>query len=90
MEEKEENQGNLEVGVKVSDKVLSMKAKGAGVLVLLFISISGMIFVSYIIYDSDGKNFILYLPLLFLLFVTYQLINLAHALFRTGFYIDTE
>lgn len=66
-----------------------MKIKGAGVLCLLVISISGIIYVAHLISITE-KSTVLFLPLLFLLYITYQLINLAHALFRTGTYIDTS
>ncbi len=89
MKENEENRPEVEVDLNVSDKGLSLKAKGAGILFLLFLSISGMIYVAYLI-SSTGGQIALFLPLLFLLFVTYQLINLAHGVFRTGMYIDNS
>ena len=87
MKEKEENTPEVEVALNVSDKGLSVKDKGAGILCLLFLSISGIIFVSYLMSTTE-KSATLILPLLFLLYVTYHLINLAHGLFRTGMYID--
>lgn len=41
MEEQEQEQGHVEVGVEVSEKGLSMKAKGAVVGVLLALTILG-------------------------------------------------
>lgn len=77
---------DMEVEVEVSSKGLSLKAKSTGILCLLAISISGLVFVAYLFATKD--NGMLMAPMMFLLFITYQLINLIHALFKTGIYID--
>lgn len=86
MDEPKDKDSNLEVDVALSDKGLSLKAKGAGTMVLLAISIGGIIFVAYLMAKYD--NYILIVPLMFLLFITYHLINILLVLFKTGYIID--
>lgn len=70
--------GNLEVDATASRDGLSLKAKGAGLFVLLAIDIVGMIFIGYQLTqkDSDING---YVPLLFLLYIGYQLVSTLDA-----------
>ena len=86
MDEQKNKDTNVKLGVKVSEKGLSMKAKGAGVICLLALSISGIIVVAYLMAIHDNTTLVV--ALLFLLYITYQLINVLHALFKTGNYIS--
>lgn len=88
MEKNKDNESNVEVGVDVSDKGLSLKVKGAGTFCLLVLSICGIIFLAYIYAITDKDMLIV--PIMMLLFITYQLINLLHALFKTGLYITLD
>ena len=88
MEEKEQKEGHVEVGVEMSERGLSMKAKGTVVGVLLGLTILGIIFVAYLMATSE-HGAVLMLPLLFLLFISYQLINVLHAILKTGLIIQT-
>ncbi|MEX2495491.1 MAG: hypothetical protein WD448_05340 [Woeseia sp.] len=67
------NSGDIDVHVTASRDVLSMKAKGAGVLILLVLSIPGIIIVAYLMSTKDS-NRMLILPLMFLIYITYELI----------------
>lgn len=87
MEEPKSKETDVELEVEVSDKGLSMKAKGAGTMVLLGISISGIVILGYFL-ATTGESMLM-APILFLLFITYQLINILHAIFKTGAFIKT-
>ena len=80
-----DKQTDVELDVEVSDRGLSMKAKGAGTICLLALSICGIIFLGYLAATTDST--MLFLPILFLLFIAYHLINILHALFKTGLLI---
>lgn len=86
MNDSDDKDLDLEVDVAVSGKGLSLKAKGAGTMVLLAISISGIVFVAYLISKYD--NSMLLVPLMFLLFISYHLINILLILFKAGYLID--
>ena len=65
-----------------------MKAKGAGIILLLLVSISGIIMLGYFMATTE-KGTILVLPMLLLLYITYALISTLNALFGTGLLIQT-
>ena len=87
-EQKNENT-NVEIEAQVSKGRLSMKAKGAGILILLAISIGGIIFIAFLMY-RQGESGPLIGPVMLLLFISYQLINVLHSLFNTGMYISND
>ncbi len=52
---------------------LSLKAKGAGLLILIALSIIGIILLSLKLADME-KGTVLFIPILFLVYITYSLI----------------
>lgn len=66
---------HTEVDIQLTAKKdeLSLKAKGAGVLVLIAFCIIGIILLSLKMAETD-KGTILFAPILFLLYITYNLI----------------
>ena len=83
MEEPKSKETDVDLGVEVSHKGLSLKAKGTGTICLLALSIIGIVILGYFLATTD--NSMVMLPILFLLYISYQLINLLHAIFGTGF-----
>ena len=81
MSEKENTKDHTRVDVefKASKEELSLKAKGAGLLILLSISISGVIFMGYLM-SKEGANSALMFPMMFLGYITYNLIATVDAL----------
>ncbi|WP_417684977.1 hypothetical protein [Pseudidiomarina gelatinasegens] len=66
---------NIDVDVQFTAKrdELSLKAKGAGLLFLIALSISGIIILSLKMAELE-KGAVLSVPILFLLYITYNLI----------------
>jgi len=77
----DEDKVELEVSHN-KDAGLSMKAKGAGIIILLSISIGGIVFLGYIAMtvNSDRSSMAM-IPLVFLVWITYQLIAVAGTMF---------
>ena len=86
MENKEKQSSDIEVGADLSRDKLSLRAKGAGIFILLLLSIGGIIYMGYLL--ATTGNIVIMVPLLFLLYITYALINTVNALFRTDAYIE--
>jgi hypothetical protein len=65
--------GHMDLDASASKEGLSLKAKGAGLFVLLALNILGIIVIGYQLTqkDADMKG---YLPLMFLLWIAYELI----------------
>jgi len=74
---------NVELEVSHNkDAGLSMKAKGAGIIILLSISIGGIVFLGYTAMTTDSdKSMIAFMPILFLVWITYNLIAVAGTMF---------
>ena len=61
---------------------LSLKAKGAGVLILLCVTIGGIVFLSYTAMTVESNmGSIIILPILFLLYLSYSLIAIMGTMF---------
>ena len=61
---------------------LSLKAKGAGIVILLCFTIGGIIFLSYTAMTSEsGKGTFAILPIMFLLYLSYSLIAVMGTMF---------
>jgi hypothetical protein len=74
---------NVELEVSHSEaNGLSMKAKGAGIIILLSISIGGIVFLGYtaMTIESDRYGFLM-LPMIFLLWLSNNLIAVAGTIF---------
>ncbi|MGL6633607.1 hypothetical protein ACSZOF_09130 [Aeromonas veronii] len=64
------------------DKGLSLKAKGAGVILLLCLTIGGMIFLAYTaITSGSDKSIIIMVPIIFLLYLSYSLLAIMGTMF---------
>jgi len=72
---------DLDLHVTASHTGLSLKAKGAGLLVLLALTIGGIIFIGYqlSLKDSDSKGFI---AIIFLMFIAQSLVATLDAVLR--------
>lgn len=64
------------------DEGLSLKAKGAGIIILLCLTIGGIIFLSYLLItsESDRASFAI-APIMFLLYLSYSLIAVMGTMF---------
>ena len=71
--DKNDEHGQMDLDASASKEGLSLKAKGAGLFVLLALDIFGIIVIGYQLTqkDSDVKG---YLPLMFLLWICYELV----------------
>ncbi|WP_445372310.1 hypothetical protein ACH518_06590 [Methylomonas sp. HW2-6] len=69
----ENNHTDMDIQVTAKKDELSLKAKGAGLLILIAMCIVGIILLSLKMADME-KGTILFAPLLFLLYITYNLI----------------
>ena len=77
--------GNDDIELEIThakEQRLSLKAKGAGVFVLLCITMGGIVFLSYtaMTVESNMGSFIM-LPILFLLYLSYSLIAIMGTMF---------
>lgn len=64
------------------DKGLSLRAKGAGVLILLCLTIGGIIFLSYTAITSESdRSMIVMVPIIFLLYLSYSLLAIMGTMF---------
>ena len=73
---------NVELEVRNEKVGLSMRAKGAGIIILLSISIGGIVFLGYVAITSDqAQSGFAILPMMFLLWVSYNLIAVAGTMF---------
>lgn len=77
------NDDEVELEVSHSkESGLSMKAKGAGIIILLSISIGGIVFLGYTAITTKSDNsMIAFAPILFLVWITYNLIAVAGTMF---------
>ena len=81
MEKNESDRVELELAHSKKEG-LSLKAKGAGIIILLCLTIGGIIFLSYIALTSDSKNVaIVIAPIMFLLYLSYSLIAIMGTMF---------
>ena len=71
--ENENKHTEVDIQLTAKKDELSLKAKGAGLLVLIAICIIGIILLSLKMADME-KGTILFAPILFLLYITYNLI----------------
>lgn len=69
----ESNHTDVDIQVTANKDELSLKAKGAGLLILIAICIVGIILLSLKMADME-KGTVLFVPILFLLYITYNLI----------------
>ncbi|WP_434150208.1 hypothetical protein ACR2R6_01590 [Methylocaldum gracile subsp. desertum] len=69
----EKNHTDVDVQFTAKKDELSLKAKGAGLLLLIALSITGIILLSLKMAEME-KGTILFAPILFLLYITYNLI----------------
>lgn len=69
----ENNHTDVDIQVTAKKDELSLKAKGAGLLILIAICIVGIILLSLKMADME-KGTVLFAPILFLLYITYNLI----------------
>ena len=73
---------NVEIEVRNEKVGLSMKAKGAGIIILLSISIGGIVLLGYLASTSgQAASGFTILPMMFLLYITYNLIAVAGTMF---------
>ncbi len=77
------NNDNVELELAHSkERGLSLKAKGAGIIILLTLTIGGIVFLSYIAATTESKNgFIVMAPIMFLLYLSYSLIAIMGTMF---------
>ena len=73
MSQDEKNYTELDVSVTAKKDELSLKAKGAGLLVLIAICLIGIILLALKMADKDVNGFII-MPILILSYITYNLI----------------
>lgn len=73
----------VELGVShTKNEGLSIKAKGAGVIILLCLSIGGIIFLGYTLITTESDKAIMaFAPILFLVWITYHLLAVAGTMF---------
>ncbi|WP_417439751.1 hypothetical protein [Idiomarina abyssalis] len=69
----EKNHTDVDVQFTAKKDELSLKAKGAGLLLLIALSISGIILLSLKMAEME-KGTVLFVPIMFLLYITYNLI----------------
>ena len=77
--------GNEDIELEITHtkgEGLSLKAKGAGVLILLCVTIGGIVFLSYtaMTIDSNARGIVI-LPIIFLLYLSYSLIAVMGTMF---------
>lgn len=81
MDKKENDHVELEVSHS-KEKGLSLKAKGAGIIILLCLTIGGIIFLSYSAMNAEqSKGSFVILPIMFLLYISYSLISIMGTMF---------
>ncbi|MBL1415800.1 MAG: hypothetical protein COB27_002820 [Moritella sp.] len=86
MSQDEKNYTELDVSVTAKKDELSLKEKGAGLLVLIAICLIGIILLALKMADKDVNGFIM--PILILSYITYNLIATIDAVLGLKFVIS--